>query len=231
MKTKEPVLTAARDEPGRAGGYVPPRLPNAPRERKPLLAALAVLLILGGALGSVLLVIRSGNLVSVVGISTRVAAGSRLPGSAITEVQVAQNPDIEYVLWSQRDQLTRFYAATDLVEGSLLVGKMLTPTPPATAGQALAGLSLKAGQYPAGLTQGSRVNAFLVGDDKAGGGLPPVVASLAQNARVVEVGRDEQSGGSLQVTIAVPAEASGALAFAAAAGKVALVLVPGTARN
>ncbi|MDQ1659971.1 MAG: hypothetical protein QOD41_5054 [Cryptosporangiaceae bacterium] len=230
MNSKDSALTAARSEGNRAG-YVPPRLPSAPRERKPLLATLAVLLIIGGALGSVLLVIRSSHLVSVVGVDRRVAAGSRVPLSAISEVQVAENSDIHYVLWSQRDQLASLYAATDLVQGSLLVGNMLTPTPPATAGQVLAGLSLKAGQYPAGLREGDLVNAFLVGDDRATGGLPAAVPKLADRSRVVRVNTDDRSAGTVQVTITVPADAAGALAFASAGGKVALVLVPGTARN
>ncbi|NUR27045.1 MAG: hypothetical protein HOV83_14575, partial [Catenulispora sp.] len=48
-----------------ARGAGPTRLPTAPRERKPALAALAVLLILAGALATVLLVNRSGHRISV----------------------------------------------------------------------------------------------------------------------------------------------------------------------
>ena len=55
------------------------RLPAPARERKPALAALAVLLILGGALGAGFLVLQSGKRVAAIEISTRIgpASGSR----------------------------------------------------------------------------------------------------------------------------------------------------------
>ena len=226
VKTNEALSTAARDEVGRPphSGYVPPRLPSAPRERKPLLAALAVLLIIGGALASVLLVIRSSNLVSVVGIQAGVAAGAPIPASALTEVQVASNPAIDYVRWDQRELVIRLYAATDLVEGSLLVGKMVTPTRPAS-GQLYAGVALKPGQYPERLQAGDRVNVYFV-DTEAQGGIPKPVQLLAENARVVGVG-GESSSGTTGLTISVLKADAGNVAFAASAGKLALVLVPG----
>ena len=55
------------------------RLPSAPRERKPALAALAVLLIVGCALGTGLLVVQSGKRVAAIEVSPRSArdSGSR----------------------------------------------------------------------------------------------------------------------------------------------------------
>lgn len=55
------------------------RLPSPPRERKPALAALAVLLILVGALGATLMVMRAGDKVSVVEVVAPVAAGNKIP--------------------------------------------------------------------------------------------------------------------------------------------------------
>ncbi len=55
------------------------RLPGAPRERKPALAALAMLLILGGALGAGLLVIQGSKRVAAIEISQQIGAGQRIP--------------------------------------------------------------------------------------------------------------------------------------------------------
>ena len=70
---------------GASGGQ---RLPVSPRERRPALAALAVLLILGGALTSAYLVMASGERVSAIRIAQPVAAGQQIPMSALEEVQV-----------------------------------------------------------------------------------------------------------------------------------------------
>jgi len=78
------------------------RLPTAPRERKPALAALAVLLILAGALATMILVTKSGQRVSVVRVgNTTIAAGSKLDASQFVETSVAKDNSINYVPWSQ----------------------------------------------------------------------------------------------------------------------------------
>ena len=55
------------------------RLPTARRERKPALAAFALLLIIGGALAAGLLVVQSGKRVTAIEISQQVGAGQRIP--------------------------------------------------------------------------------------------------------------------------------------------------------
>src|ERR671915_2342757 len=72
------------------------RLPVPPRERKPALAALAVLLILGGALTSAYLVMASGQRVSAIRVAQPVAAGQRIPLGALQEVQIG-NTGIDYI--------------------------------------------------------------------------------------------------------------------------------------
>src|SRR6266508_3608422 len=105
---------APRPTGGRQGGD---RLPARPRERKPALAALAVLLILGGALASMSLVLRSGQTVAAIGIARPVARGERISLSAMHQVQVART-GVDYVPWEQRNQVTRYYAAVPLVPRS-----------------------------------------------------------------------------------------------------------------
>src|SRR3954452_9277721 len=94
------------------------RLPVPPRERKPALAALAVLLILGGALTSAYLVMASGQRVSAIRVAQPVAAGQRIPQSALEEVQIGDT-GVQFVNWSERLNVSRYYASVPLVKGAL----------------------------------------------------------------------------------------------------------------
>jgi hypothetical protein len=131
------------------------RLPTAPRERKPALAALAVLLILAGSLATMILVTQSGHRVSVVRVgNTTIAAGSKLSAGDFVETSVAQDSNIKYVLWSQVGQLNNQVTYNTLVHGSLLTSDMLTDQSGNQAGQApgttLMGIQVKPGHYPSG---------------------------------------------------------------------------------
>ena len=75
-----------------------------PRERKPALAALAVLLILGGALATTLLVLRSGDRISAIRITQQVGAGQQFTAEALEEVQIADT-GLDFVSWSQRREV------------------------------------------------------------------------------------------------------------------------------
>jgi hypothetical protein len=212
------------------------RLPARPRERKPALAALAVLLILGGALASMSLVLRSGDTVAAIGVAQPVPRGQRIPLEALREVQVARD-SVAYVPWSQRGQVANYYAATALVPGSLLAASQVSRTGSVRTGQVVVGLALKPGQYPAGdpkgkpLQVGDTVKVYQVitsGSASNSAGAPPG-RLLAATARVYDIqGVSGQSIGesTRQVSIVVDDGVAGAVAQAASNGNVALVLVP-----
>jgi hypothetical protein len=143
-----PANATGRGAP-RASGRKSERLPARPRERRPALAALAVLLILGGALASMSLVLRSGDTVAAIGVAEQVPRGQRIPLQALREVQVARS-GVAYVPWSQRGAVANFYAATALLPGSLLSANQVSRTGAVRTGQVVVGLALKPGQYPAG---------------------------------------------------------------------------------
>ncbi len=149
------------------------RAPSAPRDRKPALAALGLLLVLVGALASVYLQQQSKNRVGVVEIVKRVPQGQTITPDEISEVMVAVDSSISYVTWSQAQAgaLKGYTARTDLVAGTLLVGQMLTNALPLAPGQEVVGLSLKDGQYPVGIQVGDTVSAYYVSnknDDRTG---------------------------------------------------------------
>lgn len=213
------------------------RLPVAPRERKPALAALAVLLILVGALGATVMVMRAGNKISVVEIQGTIASGEPIPKSAIREVMISDGSGVDFVRWSQRGDLTGNYrAATNLTPGSVLVTSMITEKDNVlTAGKSVVGLSLKDGQFPAGLQPGDTVAAYLVGNDAAktasgsGNGNSGGASTLINDHLVIKTA-DASAGGSgngdMSVTVMTDTADAGPLTIAASANEVALVLVP-----
>ena len=132
------------------------RPPRAARERKPGLAALAVLLIVGGALGAVYLVVQNGHRVGAIEITQSLGPGQRISPGALQEVNIAPGSGFGYVPWSEAGQVTQFYAATGIPSGTLLTGAMVARTNNLAVGKAVVGLALKDGQLPDGLQTGDR---------------------------------------------------------------------------
>lgn len=197
------------------------------------MAALAVLLILVGALGATVLVLRAGDRIEVVKITEKVSAGKPIPASAMESVMVAEDSGIDYVKWDQRNALANYRAAADIVKGSLLVGPMLTDKKGLPEGKVVVGLSLKDGQYPRGLKAGDKVAAYRVGDGKGGSGSSSGDSGssgggdtlLVRSATVDTVTgtNDGIGGGDLPVAVVVNQDEAPALTQAAANGAVSVV--------
>lgn len=220
-------------------------MPSAPRERKPALAALAVLLVALGAVAAGYLVINAGHRVGAVEITQQVGQGQRIPASAIKEVEIASNSGINYVAWQYANRVAGIYAAVQIPAGTLLTPAMTTATNNLAAGKVQVGLSLKPGQAPANLLIGQSVEAFGVGTGSgcgaaaAGGGAGgtgggnggngsgsgvPITTGVIASV----VGSTASNGSTAAVTLAVPDADAGVLACYASAGDVAIALTPGS---
>ncbi|MDH6217743.1 hypothetical protein [Streptomyces pseudovenezuelae] len=223
--------------PAQAG--VGDRLPTPPRERKPALAALAVLLILVGALGATMLVLQAGDRIEVVKVTKEIPAGQSVSSTNVTSVMVAQDSGIHYIEWSQLGDLKKLKAINTIPGGVVAVGEMFGSQTGVAAGKATVGLSLKEGQYPAsGLKVGSVVAAYRVGSDSGSSDSGSSSSSSASsNSLIVDQARvtyvpqgksdDLVSSTNLAVTLTVDSDKAAVLAQAASNGEVALVLVPG----
>ena len=217
-------------------------MPSAPRERKPALAALAVLLVALGAVAAGYLVINAGHRVGAVEITQQVGQGQRIPASAIKEVEIASNSGINYVAWQYANRVAGVYAAVQIPAGTLLTSAMTTATNNLAAGKVQVGLSLKPGQAPGNLLIGQTVEAFGVGTGSGcgatsgGGGTggtgggngtgPGVPITTGVIASVF--GSTAANGSTAAVTLAVPDADAGVLACYASAGDVAIALTPGS---
>jgi hypothetical protein len=216
-------------EPTAPGGR---RLPSAPRERKPALAALAVVLVIGGALVAALLVIDAGHKTGAIEISQPVGQGQKIPLSSMQEVQVTSGTGIDYVPWNQASQVARTYAATMLPPGTLLTPQMTTAVNNVTKGMTVVGLALKDGQLPDGLQIGNHVDIFATSDN--GGRCPrPASNVLSFNAVVLNIGRPGSTSSDAidDVQVAVnPADAAG-VSCNAANNDVGVGVLPGTGQG
>ncbi|GII47254.1 hypothetical protein Psi02_36780 [Planotetraspora silvatica] len=197
----------------------------APRDRKPGLAALAVLLIVGGALLTVTLVLRSGDRVSAIEISQRVGAGQPIPISALKEVQIAQDGPA-FVYWSAAEEMTRYFASVDLMPGTLLNQNMISEdSAELVPGKAVVGLSLKPNQMPPNLQAGQRVQVVYVPGENGDGSS----RLLARSALVNSVRGGDSATGSANVTVSVVVSdsISPQVVGYAASGRIALAYLPG----
>ncbi|WP_055532594.1 hypothetical protein [Streptomyces graminilatus] len=222
------------------------RLPAPPRERKPALAALAVLLILVGALGATTLVLRAGDRIEVVKVTAPIPAGGSVTKDNTTSVLVADDKGINYVPWEQLSGLMKLKAVSAIPAGVVPVGQMFTDETGLGAGQAIVGLSLKQGQYPTGLKQGDLVAAYRVsssgtgtstgtgsssgtgagGSSSSGAGTSLIVDKAKVSGVQQAKDSDVISNTNLPVTLTVDSARAADLAQAAAVGQVALVLIP-----
>ena len=211
------------------------RLPTAPRQRKPALAALAVLLILGGALVSTTLVIRAGGRMSAIALTRQVEPGQPIPLDALREVSAAQE-GLDAVPWNTRHQLLGSYAAVTLLPGTLLTPAMVRSSRLLDADQAVVGLSLHSGQLPPELRMGDFVEVYRVNREGSSGQDESDSVSLAGSARVFAIsssdGRGEMSGGGpVPVSIVVNHADAPRVAQAASSGNAALVQLAPLART
>ena len=214
------------------------RLPSARRERKPALAAFALLLIIGGALAAGLLVAQSGKRVAAIEISQQVGAGQRIPLSSMQQVQVASGTGLDYVPWDEASQVARFYAATTLPPGTLLTSAMVTRASGVTDGKDILGLALKDGQLPDQLKVGDHVGIYAVTGQASGSAGCPGGGGAALTGDAVVVNMTTPGGagggslvagspnGTMDVSVAVNPADAGAVACYASGGNVAVVLLP-----
>ena len=209
------------------------RLPGAPRERKPALAALAVLLILGGALGAGFLVIESGKRVAAIEISQQIGAGQQIPLSALQQVQITAGSGLAYVPWAEASQVTRYFTVATIPPGTLLTREMVATTGTSVAGRAVLGLALKDGQLPHGLQDGDHIDIYQVSDaqETCPGGSG---GTLAADAVVLAIGAPSATSGSTaiaDVEVALNPSDAGPVACNAANGIVGIAVLPNGGRG
>ncbi|WBQ01808.1 SAF domain-containing protein [Kribbella sp. CA-293567] len=218
-----PSPSGARGSKAPVGGSN--RLPSS-RERRPALAALAVILILLGAAGSALIALRSGDRQDYVAVAANTTIQ---PGQQITAKMLARG-DLAgktggLVKYSEWKSVEGKYATSYLYPGQYLSKDSVTRDR-IPAGGALVGVTLEGGRAPAGgFAGGAIVQVIQVPAANQPGGTS---STLVTAARVIDVSggisdKTTNANTTLNVTIEVPT--AKAVGVASAAASKTLVLV------
>lgn len=201
-----------------------PALPLPRRRRRPALLALAVAMVVLGALGAAYLTTSLGQASSVIAVAREVPWGQAITAADLVEARVSIDPALAPIPYGERDELIGMVAATTLKPGSLLTRDALTARRLPPAGQQLVGVGVSAVQLPTTpLRPGDDV--LLVPVAAGGGAGPPAAAaSAAVEATVVQSG-PPRTDGSRVVDVLVDAADGPDVAARAAAGLIAIVVV------
>jgi len=195
------------------------RLPPAPRERRPALAALAVLLIVGGAAVAGLLALRMDTRVQVLVAAGDIAAGEQIEESDLTSTPVGAD-GVALVPADQAAEIVGSYARVSIAAGQLIDTSMLGATGALQPGTVAVGAALDVGRMPAsGLQPGDVVQLVQVRDGEG-----TVVVPDARVSSSYSAGADGTGGGAT-VTFIVDVADGPRVAAVAADGSLSVVLV------
>lgn len=200
------------------------RLPAPVRDRRPALAALALLLVIGGALISALVAYRSGDRVDVLVTSREIPVGQEVTEADFRVARVASE-GAAFVDASAVRNFIGTRATGTFPEGTLVNSAMFQVGSVVPDDGALVGVVLTASQRPVtGLRQGDVVSVFAVPRDSAGAQATPLLTAV----RVAEVGRIDNSGGQ-SVSLLVPARSATTVVGPTTGGEVSVTkLASGT---
>lgn len=194
------------------------------RSKRPLMLALMVLLMVVSALAAWFFVQKSTERVAVVGVAHDVSWGQEIQASDLVAVEMVPDPALKPVGWDQRSTLVGQLAATDLQAGMLLTARSVTDVQIPPPGKALVGVLVKSGQVPVTPLSPQDQVLLVPADQQAA---PPAASAAAApvEAEVYTVGATDANG-TRTVDVLVPQTAAAQTASAAAAGRLAIVLVP-----
>ncbi|SKB03769.1 SAF domain-containing protein [Aeromicrobium choanae] len=201
--------------------------PTPPRRRRPAVALLGVLLILGGAALAGLLALRMDSREPVLVVKADIPAGTELTRDMLGETNVASESDLIVPVGAENNVLGT-YARVPLNEGQLLDTSMLVRTNPLSGGQrAEVGVPLVEGRVPDDLDSGDLVRVVRIGE----GDRPsqPLALALVIRPPVSSGGGGVLGGGNdaegSAATLLVPLEVADAIVDAAGNNRIGMSLV------
>ncbi|GLY71370.1 SAF domain-containing protein [Amycolatopsis taiwanensis] len=201
------------------------RAPRRPRSLPHLL--LGALLVLACASAFAMVSLNSGNRESVLALARPVAVGQVLTAQDLKEVNVAVDPGVSVMDVSQAASVVGKTMSTSLPAGALLTPDAVSGAGVPAAGQALAALSLKAGQFPPEVSPGTHVSVVFV-PSQAGAALasPPSPYSTTVWPAVVTSVIAPPNQQNTVISVQVSPAAAHQIA-AVPAGQLSIVMLPG----
>lgn len=138
------------------------RLRGANRRRSIPYLLLGLLLVLACAGGFAVVSLKAGNRQPVLALARPVAVGQVLTVQDLRQVNVAVDPGVPVVDASQATSLVGKTLSTSLPPGTLLTPSVVIGAGIPAAGQAIAALALKPGQFPPEVSPGAHVSVVFV---------------------------------------------------------------------
>jgi hypothetical protein len=203
------------------------------RERKPalILAGLLLALVCGTVTAAAYL--RVGGRTAVLAVAHDVPAGRTVTARDLTEARISYDRSLHAIPAKLRDQAVGRVAAVDLKAGSLLTREQLTTATVPGPGDAIVGVALKDGQFPADQPQPGDMVTVLLVPPASGGATAAARGSSGGDVVLVPVARvfsaRASSAASNDVTVVslvVHQNQVAAVARAQATGQVAIALLP-----
>ena len=142
-------LTRSRVRYGSNGVVAPDDLDQGnTRKRRIPEMAIGLVLIIGGAVGSLLLYQSASNTVTVVALSRDVSRGHVVTANDLVAVQVPGDAAEMFISGSDAQQIVGKTLTIDGQKNSPIVAAMLSSRSPLTSGEALVAASIEIGNYP-----------------------------------------------------------------------------------
>lgn len=167
---------------------------------------------------------------AVLAVRRPVAAGQVIVPEDLRQVRVSTADGITPVPVSRSATVVGKSAAVALVPGTLITSDHVGAPSSLQAGQAIVGVALKAGQAPAALPPGTRVQVITTVKGGGADQARPVVltssAVVAPAAAANGAQAKPTTSATTVVSLIVPANEAPAVAAAAADGQVSLVALP-----
>ncbi len=202
------------------------RLPRARSDRRAALSALALLLVVVGALGSALVVYRTGQRVDVLVAARRIEAGQKVTSADFGIARVSAGAD-STLKSADKKNFVGTFATTAIPSGTLLNRLMFQVGNVVPNGGVIVGVAVTSSQRPAANIQsGDVVRAYLVPKTSSNSATATPGPILLSAARVAQVSSSSTSGDSETVSLLVSAADAQTLVTAAGQGAVTLAELP-----
>ena len=225
-ETQASVVTSVNGAAGHRAVVPPagPQMRKRERPRRGLIAA-GVVVVLVCVLAAALVYQHQGGKVSVIKVAKAVPAGHKIEPGDLATAQMASS-DIPAFAGSHMDEVYGKVAVVGLVPGEVLNAAMVTTKPATPPGYVVAGVSLRAGQLPAGgVSAGDQVMVILLPAPSAGASSGGSATVLENSAQVTDSAATPDGTGSV-VSLLIPKTDAAQLAQANNAGLVSLSQVP-----
>ena len=215
----------ARSRPSVNGNSIAPpdvlkKSARSPRKQRVPEMAIGIALVIGGALGSLLLFQSATNTITVVSASHFLPRGHVIAPSDLLAMELSEQSGRAFVKATDAQSLVGKSMAIDIDPSTPIHRSMLQIRDPLTVGEALTSAAVDVGDFPPALADGDRVQVVFAPDITSGGALPP--ALYGQIVTVWSIVQPDNSLSAAVITMRGPVDLALAIA---GAGKVHVALL------